>query len=105
MLKQAEFVELFGKDLAEIIQENYEQIKRASVLRGLSQGHKLLVDYNYSVRMVIGSSQARNTKDLLVVLDLLLQSTNGGQERKIIEFSQEEFTSFFQKLQSFESRI
>ena len=104
-LKEAEIVGLFGKDLAEIIQDKFDLLKRAASLRGLTCGRELLVDYNYSVRMVVGSSQSRNTKDLLVVLELLLQSKQGGLTKKVVEFTQEEFTRFFQKLQSFEPKI
>ena len=94
--------ELFGEDLAEIIRDKIEAIRKTAELRALFLGQSALVDYNWSVRLVAGSDQLRNATLFVVVIEFLILNAGGLHERKIVELSQEEFTKFFHKLQALE---
>ena len=91
---------VFGKDITEIIQSKIEIIKKTAFLRTVFAGQNILIDYNWSVKVIPGSSHIQKADAHLVSIEFLILDKNGHQVRKISEFSQEEFTKFCHQLNS-----
>lgn len=84
--------------MGELIQEKKSQIKKMATARVILEGSKSLVDYNWSVKMIQSSDMLRNAPSYVVQVEFLLMNERGRHETRIVEFSQEEFGSFVNKL-------
>jgi hypothetical protein len=92
--------ELFGGEIKEIIESKIDYIKKAAVLRTVFAGQNILVDYNWSIKIIPGSDQLRKSNLHLVSLEFLIMDRHGNHQRRIAEFSEEEFTKFSHQLAS-----
>ena len=86
--------------MAQIVEEKIDYIVKAAEIRSLTRGQNVLVDYDWSVKMVPGSDVLRNDVMHLVVFEFLLMNGNEEHERRVVEFSQDEFAKFHQKIQT-----
>ena len=66
--------------------------------RIILQGKKSLVDYNWNVKMIHASDMIRKFPAYLIQVELLLMNEEGRNEKRVIEFSQEEFAQFVGQL-------
>lgn len=69
--------------------------------RIILEGGKSLVDYNWSLKMIHSSDMLREAPSYIVQVEFLLMNESGRHERRIVEFSQEEFGSFVNKLNKY----
>lgn len=73
-------------------------MKKAALLRNIFSGQNILVDYNWSIKVVSGSDQLRKANLQLVSLEFLILDHQGKHQRQVVEFSEEEFTKFSHQL-------
>lgn len=95
--------ELFGKDIAEIIDSKLDFVKKTAVLRTVFAGQNILVDYNWSIKVVPGSDQLKKANLHLVSLEFLVMDRMGNHKRHISEFSEVEFTKFCHQLSALQT--
>lgn len=95
--------EVFGKDIKEVIESKIDFVKRAAVLRTAFAGQNILVDYNWSIKVIPGSDQLRKANLHLVSLEFLVLDRQGKHQRRIVEFSEEEFTKFSHQLSALQN--
>lgn len=84
--------------MGEILQDRFPKIKKMATARVILEGGNSLVDYNWNVKMIQSSDMLRKAPSYVVQVELLLMNERGRHERKILEFSQEEFANFVNKL-------
>lgn len=87
--------------MAEILEERKSKVKKIATARVILEGGKSLVDYNWNVKMIQSSDMLRKAPSYVVQVEFLLMNERGRHERKIMEFSQEEFASFVNKLNQY----
>ena len=86
--------------MAEILDEKKSRIKKIATARVIFSGKKSLVDYNWNVKLVQSSDMIRNFPSYLIQVEFLLMNEHGNHEKKLVEFSQEEFSQFVGQLES-----
>lgn len=83
-----------------VIEGQLDMIRKAALIRTVFAGQDVLVDYNWSVKAIVGSDQLRQHTTHIVSIEFLIMDQRGKQQRRITEFSEEEFTKFYHHLSS-----
>jgi hypothetical protein len=86
----------FASTLCSVIEERQDEIDRVLIKNTTLISAGTLEDFDWSLRLVMGSDQLSTLRQPLLLLSLTIRKTNGEIEHKTLELDQERLSSMLE---------